>query len=108
LLRLIYRGSEFGSQGVTMGLLGLSALVTAAGATVHPGLHAIERPDITFRGCLWGAAATVAAGPFLVSRFGVEGAAWTSLVGAIVSMVGVTVPFCRLTRDSDVKEEGLP
>jgi O-antigen/teichoic acid export membrane protein/Ser/Thr protein kinase RdoA (MazF antagonist) len=96
IMGLLYRGGQYEGHGHTITLLALAMLAAALGIPASNGLTAAQRPDLTFRAGLLAVALSVVLVPWLVVKWGVEGAAYGFLAGNIAGSLGRWVGFWAL------------
>lgn len=111
LVALIY-GPAYAGQGHAVAVLAIGVLVWAAQMTVGNGLRALNRPEVyvvsgavglfVVSGAV-GAIVALAAGAPLSAQYGVLGAAYAILAGALADGIVQWVGFVRLIR-SEVAE----
>ncbi len=101
LLEKIF-GPEFSWANSVLVILSVNTLVTSLALTSSNGLNALQLPEANF----WGEVATFIAISLtvypLISEFGVAGAAWSMLFGAIASFLVMTLVLVKNLRAVDI------
>ncbi len=97
ILALLY-GADYAAYSHVITLLALATLLNAARMSADQSLLALERSDLSFAVQVVGVGITCLACLLLIPRFGVYGAGWAPLLGAVFSATFVFVLQEVLTR----------
>jgi O-antigen/teichoic acid export membrane protein len=97
-MRFLYAGKDYEGHGQTVAVLGLATFVSAIGMPASNALAAMERPRAIVAVSALAAAVTVGLVWWLMTGWGLSGAAYGVLAGNVVGSVGLWVGFRALVR----------
>jgi O-antigen/teichoic acid export membrane protein len=98
LMAVFFQTAAYNDHGQILLVLGLGMLGSAVGMPASNALASLEHPHAVFGGCLFGATAGIVFSSSLAYRFGIVGAAYGSMAGHMVGMVGRWVAFAFVVK----------
>jgi O-antigen/teichoic acid export membrane protein len=99
---LIY-GNDYAGAGPILAVLAFGLFANSIGVTAGNGLWAMHKPAANFRADVCALFVTIIAAVLLTPRFGVLGAATSSLIGATIDAVIRTWTLLRLMRVAETR-----
>lgn len=111
IMSLVYSGEEYANQGHVLTVLSLASVAGAVGAFGGPAAIALQSAErgraiasVAMITCIIGSLASW----YLISAYGLAGAAWGLLVTEVVGAIGRWTLFIRLGYVKPAAPEGLP